>query len=160
VIKNPPTKVYRLAYGPEPWAPNPAPKFEGRFDDPERRYSVLYASSARLGCFLECLANFRPASIPGLGDVKYADDSYTFPPGRIPPLWLAKRVIGMASLLGNFADIGCAGWIDRLQGNQKAQTAFQTCGLTELNQASLYASSCRFFYTGGVNDCLRRRKSA
>ena len=33
--------------------------FGNRFDDPEGIYRVLYASSQRLGCYLEALAQFR-----------------------------------------------------------------------------------------------------
>jgi len=34
--------------------------FGSRFDDPEATYRVLYASSHRLGCYLETLARFSP----------------------------------------------------------------------------------------------------
>ena len=33
--------------------------FGNRFDDPMRVYRILYASSQRLGCFVETLARFR-----------------------------------------------------------------------------------------------------
>ena len=33
--------------------------FGNRFDDPDGTYRVLYASSQRLGCYLETLARFR-----------------------------------------------------------------------------------------------------
>ncbi len=34
--------------------------FGNRYDDPQGQYRVLYASSERLGVFLETLASFRP----------------------------------------------------------------------------------------------------
>jgi hypothetical protein len=56
---------YRLGRVPDPWAvPDWAlagadGQFGNRFDDPDATYRVLYASSQRLGCFLETLARFR-----------------------------------------------------------------------------------------------------
>jgi hypothetical protein len=60
-----PGVIYRLGRKPDPWsAPDwasagPDGTFGNRFDDPEGMYRVLYASSQRLGCFLETLARFR-----------------------------------------------------------------------------------------------------
>jgi len=42
------------------WASaGPNGTFGNRFDDPDATYRVLYASSQKLGCFLETLAPFR-----------------------------------------------------------------------------------------------------
>jgi RES domain len=57
--------IYRLGRVPDPWAvpdwasAGPDGTFGNRFDDPDATYRVLYASSQRLGCFLETLARFR-----------------------------------------------------------------------------------------------------
>ena len=60
-----PGVIYRLGRKPDPWAPpdwalaGPDGTFGNRFDDPDATYRVLYASSQRLGCFVETLARFR-----------------------------------------------------------------------------------------------------
>ena len=60
-----PGVIYRLGRRPDPWAPpdwasaGPDGAFGNRFDDPDATYRVLYASSQRLGCFVETLARFR-----------------------------------------------------------------------------------------------------
>ena len=56
-----PGVIYRLGRKPDPWSvpdwasAGPDGTFGNRFDDPEGIYRVLYASSQRLGCFLETL---------------------------------------------------------------------------------------------------------
>jgi len=56
-------RVYRIGRMPNPWEfpswskANPDGTFANRFDDPDGIYRVLYASSSRLGCFLETLAD-------------------------------------------------------------------------------------------------------
>src|ERR671922_1914170 len=58
--------LYRLGRLPDPWAwpdwsyAGPDGTFGNRYDDPEASYRVLYASSQRIGAFLETLARFRP----------------------------------------------------------------------------------------------------
>src|SRR5437667_12644959 len=58
--------LYRLGRYPDPWAwPDwsyaaPDGTFGNRYDDPQASYRVLYASSERVGAFLETLARFRP----------------------------------------------------------------------------------------------------
>jgi hypothetical protein len=49
--------------GPPDWASaEPDGTFGNRFDDPDATYRVLYASSQRLGCFVETLARFQHRS--------------------------------------------------------------------------------------------------
>lgn len=61
-----PEYVYRVGRRPDPWAwPDWAHAgrdgtFGNRYDDPGAVYRVLYASSERVGTFLETLARFRP----------------------------------------------------------------------------------------------------
>ena len=58
--------VYRIARPPDPWRwPDWAHAgsdgtFDNRWDDPQGVYRVLYASSSKLGAFVEVLARFRP----------------------------------------------------------------------------------------------------
>ena len=63
---SPDKPLYRIARLPDPWAwPDWANvgsdgTFGNRWDDPQGLYRVLYASSSRLGAFMEVLARFRP----------------------------------------------------------------------------------------------------
>jgi hypothetical protein len=60
------TEIYRVGRPPDPWAftdwvyAGKDGTFGGRWDDANGRYRVIYASSQRLGAFLEALAKFRP----------------------------------------------------------------------------------------------------
>jgi hypothetical protein len=89
-----------------------------RFDDPASRYSVLYAGSTRLGCFLETLADFRKPPqrvIAGLEEIVYAESE---PPsfGIVPASWLIPRRMGKAlSAQRKYADIYSAEWLSHLR---------------------------------------------
>ena len=58
--------LWRIGRQPDPWQPadwayaREDGTFGNRFDDPQGLYRVLYASSQRLGCYVETLARFRP----------------------------------------------------------------------------------------------------
>lgn len=109
----PQARLHRVGRAPDPWAwtdwahAGPDGTFGNRWDDPLGSYRVLYASSDRLGAFVEVLARFRPdphvvdelAQIQGEGGNKIA-------PGELPASWLQKRRIGEATVFGDFADIG------------------------------------------------------
>ena len=77
-----PGLIYRLGRKPDPWSvpdwasAGPDGTFGNRFDDPEGMYRVLYASSQRLGCFLETLGRFRvdPKLLAELGEIEGEDD--------------------------------------------------------------------------------------
>jgi hypothetical protein len=111
------TPIHRIALKPDAWAwPDWAyagedGTFGSRYDDPHGEYRVLYASSPRLGAFLETLARYRPD--PGLiaayaeiaGDER--DEAFpTIAPGLVPAEWLEHRCIGRAGHAGSFADVG------------------------------------------------------
>ena len=87
----------------------------GRFDDPDAEYRVLYASSQRLGCFLETLARFRPdiRLIAELASVD-GDDDFVLP-GTVPPEWLEERLIGSAHVKAVCAGIGASDWLGHLR---------------------------------------------
>lgn len=112
-----PEQVYRLGRALDAWDwPDWAyahkdGTFGNRFDDPQGEYRVLYASTHRVGAFMECLARFRPdpaieLEMPALvGDD--ADEAYrTRAAGSVPSSWLADRRVGVAALTGTLCDIG------------------------------------------------------
>jgi len=113
--------IYRLGRVPDPWAvPDWASAgadgtFGNRFDDPDATYRVLYASSQRLGCFLETLARFRidPKLAAELAAIEGEEDH--FPLGEVPVEWLRKRILGIATAGGEYADLCSSEWISRLR---------------------------------------------
>jgi len=113
--------IYRLGRVPDPWdvpdwaSAGPDGTFGNRFDDPDATYRVLYASSQRLGCFLETLARFRidPKLAAELAAIEGEDDH--FPLGEVPVEWLQKRILGVATADGECADICSSAWISRLR---------------------------------------------
>ncbi len=114
-MTNTPTgDLHRIAQGSTPWQAYKGTAYGERFDDPQRKYFVLYASSHRLCCFVECLAYFRvDPDKPGFRELQDKFGS-TFPEGTVPPRWVADRFIQTAKVDGTFADIACSGWIARL----------------------------------------------
>jgi hypothetical protein len=79
--------------------------FRNRFDDSEGCFRVLYASSTRLGCFIETLARFRRGPVDPDLDVggPYADH---IPQRTVPETWLKTRCMGEAAISGaRFADV-------------------------------------------------------
>ncbi|MGC2194437.1 MAG: RES family NAD+ phosphorylase [Terriglobales bacterium] len=113
--------IYRLGRVPDPWAvpdwasAGPDGTFGNRFDDPDATYRVLYASSQRLGCLLETLARFRidPQLAAELAAIEGEGDH--FPLGAVPVEWLRKRILGIATTSGEYADICSSEWISRLR---------------------------------------------
>ncbi len=113
--------IYRLGRRPDPWAApdwasaGPDGTFGNRFDDPDATYRVLYASSQRLGCFLETLARFRvdPKLLAELAEIEGEDDH--FPLGEVPVEWVEKRIVGVATANGEYADVCSSEWISRLR---------------------------------------------
>lgn len=116
-----PDLIYRVGRKPNPWSPpdwasaGPDGTFGNRFDDPEGLYRVLYASSQRLGCFLETLARFRvdPKLLAELAEIEGEDDYC--PLGELPLDWIEKRTMGVATASGEYADICSSDWISRLR---------------------------------------------
>ena len=78
-------------------------------------YRVLYASSQRLGCFLETLARFRVdlKLQAELAEIEGEDDY--FPLGEVPLEWVENRIMGVATTGGEYADICSSEWISRLR---------------------------------------------
>lgn len=81
------------------------------FDDPQGHYRVLYASSQRIGPFLETLARFRRdvAIVAEYAEIRGDDRDASFPTlerGIVPADWREKRCIGTGSHSGRFVDVG------------------------------------------------------
>jgi hypothetical protein len=91
------------------------PTVGNRFDDPEGIYRVVYASSERLGSFLETLGRFRidPKLLAELAEIEGEDDYC--PLGEVPTEWVEKRTMGVATASGEYADICNSEWISRLR---------------------------------------------
>ena len=112
--------------------------FGGRFDDPEAQYRVLYASSQRLGCFLETLARFRPdltliAELAAIG----GEDDFV-PPGTVPPEWMEERRMGVARVEAVCADIGASDWLGHLRSELARKTV--ALGFGDFDAANLQQS--------------------
>lgn len=113
--------IHRIGRQPDAWEypdwawANPDGTFGNRFDDPNGQYRVLYASTQRLGCFLETLARFRPNLTVYAAFEEMDGDNDVVSKGIVPLDWFTNRLIGFGSSFGRFADIGTAGWIAHLR---------------------------------------------
>jgi hypothetical protein len=146
------SKVFRLGRRPDPWAwPDWAHAhadgtFGNRFDDPRGLYRVLYATSQRVGTFVECLASFRPdlqvvaelAAIAG-----EAGDDEPIAPGVVPREWVDQRCLGSAALVGDYVDVGHHATLAELRGTLAARVLHH--GLLELDAATIRLSAPRAF---------------
>ena len=110
--------VWRVGRAPTPWRftdwayADTTGRFDGRWDDPEGSYRVLYASMSKLGAFVEALGDFRadPAVVAGLDEIVTddADDDAELvaAPGHVPVSWSRGRVIGEATVAARCAQVG------------------------------------------------------
>ena len=107
-----------------------------------RRYDrVLYASSQRLGAFLETLARFRPdLEVLAELDRIEGDDE---PPPAVPRTWLAGRLIGEASVDGRFVDVGDPASLATLRAALAASAIHH--GLDEIDAATIRLRAPRAF---------------
>jgi len=143
----PAVTVHRIGRSPDPWQypdwsrANSDRTFGNRFDDPNGEYRVLYASSARLGCFLETLARYRP-DVALLADLQNitGDDDFVFP-GIVPSDWLDARILGTADAHGTFADIASGEWISRLR--HRLARALIELGIPDFDASVLQRSAPR-----------------
>jgi hypothetical protein len=107
-------KVWRIGHAPTPWRFNDWAyadqhgRFDGRWDDPESSYRVLYASTSRFGAFVEALGDFRadPELTAGLNDIVVEDEERAVPPGHLPVSWLRGRVVGEALVTARCGQVG------------------------------------------------------
>jgi hypothetical protein len=92
-----PDVLFRVARKPDVWKWTDL-KYtgQGRWDDPEGCYRVLYASTSAFGAYLEKLAQFRPdlELLAELGTIRANDRMApkTAPAGTLPSGWRARRL--------------------------------------------------------------------
>ncbi|MCW5979732.1 MAG: RES family NAD+ phosphorylase [Bryobacteraceae bacterium] len=142
-----PSAIYRLGRRPDPWQPldwalaGPDGTFGNRFDDPQGFFRVLYASSRRLGCFLETLARFR-LDLSLLEELREIDgDDDFFPLATVPSEWLEKRVMGPATTNGRYADLYASSWVGHLRTSLVSD--LRALGVEDLDAATLHLSAPR-----------------
>ena len=146
-FRAPEEALHRIGRWPDPWQPpdwahsHSDGTFGNRFDDPQAYYRVIYASSQRLGCFLETLARFRPdlTLLAEFAEIE-GDDDFT-PLATVPATWLPTRLIGSAQADGQYADVYAPEWIAYLR-RELASTAV-ALGLSEIDAATLQAGRPR-----------------
>ena len=139
--------LYRLGRHPDPWAwpdwsyAGPDGTFGNRYDDPEASYRVLYASSQRVGAFLETLARFRPdLEVVAELDLIEGEDE---PPPAVPRSWLDNRLLGEATVAGRFVDVGDTNSLATLRAALAASAIRH--GLDEIDAATIRLRAPRAF---------------
>jgi hypothetical protein len=110
--------------------------FGNRFDDPTGVYRVLYASSQRLGCFIETLARFRVdvSLVADLALMENGEDDFTAF-DTVRRAWLKGRCIGSANVEGEYADIYALEWVSHLRA-ALAEVAVKL-GMQDIDLSSL-----------------------
>lgn len=122
VVPPPATPVFRVAHGPDPFAPrawqhaDPDGTFGNRFDDPggrpdpigrrkiipqEARFRVIYCATQRAGAFAETIARFRSDPELYLALQQIEDDDPLDPSlqgGVVPVDWRIQRLLGITEL--------------------------------------------------------------
>jgi len=139
--------LHRVAREPDPWAwpdwsyAGPDGTFGNRCDDPAASYRVLYASSQRVGAFVETLARFRP-DLEVLAELEQieGDDE---PVAGVPRSWLATRVVGATTVQGRFVDAGDARSLATLRTALAASAIH--FGLDEIDAATIRLKAPRAF---------------
>lgn len=147
---SPADRLHRVGRAPDPWAwpdwsnAGPDGTFGNRYDDPQGLYRVLYASSDRLGAFVEVLARFRPDPhvLEGLREIDGSDEA-TLAPGHLPASWLEARRLGEAVVAGNFADVGHSESLARLRRDLAGRIVHH--GLVDLDAAAIRLAAPRRF---------------
>jgi RES domain len=94
-----PDVLFRVARKPEVWAWTDLQYTgQGRWDDPQKSYRVLYASTSALGAYLEKLSQFRPdlKLLAEFGKIRANDRGApsTAPAGTLPGGWRARHLLG------------------------------------------------------------------
>jgi hypothetical protein len=127
--------------------------FGCRWDDPQSRYRVLYASERRLGAYLEALAVFRPDPrvLAGCADIEENDVGapLTESPGFVPAQWRADRILGTGLTDGVHTPlvvIGGAASLALLR-SELAWLALE-CEIADLDAAAIRLGAPRRFTQG------------
>lgn len=143
--------LYRIARLPDAWAwPDWANAggdgtFGNRWDDPDGLYRVLYASTSRLGAFVEVLARFRPDPhiLETLKEIEGEEGPAYAPPGELDVAWLHERGLGVAEMAGDFVDVGHGSSLAHLRTALAARVLHH--GLDDLDAAAVRLSAPRRF---------------
>jgi hypothetical protein len=101
--------------------------------------AFLYASSQRVGCYVETLARFRPdlSLLAELSDIQGDDDFVVL--GSVPSEWFTGRSMGGASTAGVYAEIYASGWVGHLR--QKLSKLAIALDLPDIDTATLQRDS-------------------
>jgi len=139
--------IFRIGRRPDPWQPpdwslaGSDGTFGNRFDNQDGTYRVLYASSDRLGCYLETLARFRVdlTLYAELSEIEGEDDFV--PLGHVPLSWAEPRILGSAEHNGVYAELYGSEWIGLLR--QELASDCLELGVSELDASTLQQSTPR-----------------
>ncbi len=139
--------IFRIGRRPDPWQPpdwslaGSDGTFGNRFDNQDDTYRVLYASSDRLGCYLETLARFRVdlTLYAELSEIEGEDDFV--PLGHVPLSWAEPRILGSAEHNGVYAELYGSEWIGLLR--QELASDCLELGVSELDASTLQQSTPR-----------------
>lgn len=145
-IRNP-GPVYRVGYGPDPWAWTDwsyasEGRFNGRWDSEDGYYRTIYAGNTVHGCLVEVLASFRPdpAVIADMEAILVEEiDEQVHPTasaGVVPPSWFERRRIGSADLSGTYCVIASSPTIATLRPHFAAM-AVNEFGLEDFDSSAL-----------------------
>ncbi len=137
--------VFRIGRRPDPWGwpdwrlAGPGGTFGNRWDDPLGQYRVLYASSQKLGAFLETLARFRAAPQVVRELVAIDGEVDAILPGTVPASWCRRRMVSRALLAGEYADVGHHESLAHLNLElaHEVAPALAAAGVTELDAAAI-----------------------
>jgi hypothetical protein len=155
VAAHPGGTLYRVARRPDAWAwpiwtyAGEDGTFGNRFDDPLGEYRVLYASSQRVGAFLETLARYRtdPALVAEYAQIAIEPEDEelypTIPPGIVPSDWRSSRMLGRARHDGQFADIGQSESLAHLRNALAARVVHY--GIDDMDAAAIRRHAPREF---------------
>ena len=158
--------LHRVGRAPDAWAwPDWAfagedGTFGNRYDDPAGDYRVLYASSRRLGAFVEVLARYRidPALLAEYAQIDDDAEHPTISPGIVPADWPDRRHIGTARHTGRFADVGHSDSLAHLRAALAARLVHH--GIDDLDGGDLRRRApraltqeiSRYVFERGVDD--------
>lgn len=143
--------LYRIARPPDPWQwPDWSNlgtdgTFGNRWDDPQGVFRVVYASSSRLGAYMEVLARFRPdpSILVALAAIEGEEEPRGRLPGELDEEWLANRCLGTAQCESDFVDLGHSVTLARLREALASRVVHH--GLADLDAAAIRLSAPRRF---------------
>jgi hypothetical protein len=105
--RTPRRHLYRIGRPPDPlaWPPQSVIGHE-RFNDPLRKYRVLYAAAERAGCFAETLAAFRPSLASLAAERAVLNTDEPFRTAQVPAAWWRNRLMASFRLApGRWLDL-------------------------------------------------------